>query len=169
MRFLHKLYKLKQGSFFALPSPSLAEGVWMEEVWHDGCFCVLFDQDGVWRGVVTVGVTQGRVLGPLRFLCSHLICLFPSVAGMLCAILSFVSSSPAVLSLCESLWTWKTLLWRDVSLEKQRRLTCVTHTKPVCCCGLYTELHLLRWITTLQITASDSGLARAYVGTWAAP
>ncbi len=116
--FLHKLYKLKQGYFFALPSPSLAEGVWMGEVWHDGCFCVLFDKDGVWHGVVTVGVTQGWVLGPLQFLCSHLICLFPSVAGMLCAALSFVSSSPAVLSLCESLWTWKTLLWRDVSLEK---------------------------------------------------
>lgn len=76
---------------------------------------------------------------------------------MLCAVLSFVSSSPAALSLCESPWTWKTLLWRDVSLEKQRRLTCVTRTKPVCCCGLYAELHLLRWITTSQTTESDSG------------
>ncbi len=118
MCFLHKLYKLKQGYFFALPSPSLAEGVWMGEVWHDGCFCVLFDKDGVWRGVVTVGVTQGWVLCPLQFLCSHLICLFPSLVDMLCAVLSFVSSSPAVLYLCVSLWIWKTLLWRDVSLEK---------------------------------------------------
>lgn len=81
MCFLHKLYKLKQGYFFALPSPSLAEGVCMGEVWRDGCFCVLFDKDGVWHGVVTVGVTQGWVLCPLQFLCSHLICLFPLSGG----------------------------------------------------------------------------------------
>lgn len=75
----------------------------MREVWHYGCFCVLFDQAVVWRGVVTVGVTQGWVLGPLQFLCSHIICLFPSVVSMLCAVFSFVSFSPAVLSFCESL------------------------------------------------------------------